>query len=460
MVFSSIPFLFIFLPICLLLYYLVPWKLKNPVLLVFSLIFYAWGEPVYIVLMIVETLSDYIIGRLMPKAKHKKACLVWSIVFDLLILGFFKYANFAIGIVNSIFPCEIEPLSLALPIGISFYTFQSLSYVIDLYRGEIESEKNYLNYLTYVSMFPQLVAGPIVRYQTVAAALSKRELSFDRFARGMMRFVAGLAKKVLIANQIGSLWEMILAQGALERSVLSAWLGAIAFTFQIYYDFSGYSDMAIGMGTMLGFDFDENFDHPLVSSSITDFWRRWHKSLSSWFRSYVYIPLGGNRKGKLLQIRNLLIVWMLTGLWHGASWNFVFWGLYYAILLIIEKFVLMKWIEKWPKVLRVLYSFVIVAIGFVIFAIDDLSVLTTYLGSMFAAPVWMNTEFLWQLQSFGAMLVICVLCMGVIPVTVQNKLAGSGLWKWIKPVTVVALLLLSIASIVNNSYNPFLYFRF
>lgn len=460
MVFSSIPFLFVFFPLCLIMYYLVPGKIKNLVLLVFSLVFYAWGEPVYIVLMLVETLSDYLVGRIMIKTKHKKACLVWSICFDLLILCFFKYANFLIGMVNSVTPLDIPALDLALPIGISFYTFQTLSYIIDLYRGEVEAEKSYINYLTYVSMFPQLVAGPIVRYSSVQKQLVSRKIDVDKVVIGFLRFLKGLFKKVLLANQIGSLWEMILAQPDAERSILSAWLGAIAFTFQIYYDFSGYSDMAIGMGKMLGFDFDENFKHPLMSLSITDFWRRWHISLSSWFKSYVYIPLGGNRRGTARQVRNILIVWMLTGFWHGASWNFIFWGLYYGVLLLVEKLVLGKWIDRWPKVIRHIYSFVIVAFGFVLFAIDDMGQLGGFIASMFAGNGFVGNAFMWQIQNYGILLLLCFFGMGLMSDDLRSQWEKNRVYKVLQPVIVAGGVLLSIACLVNNSYNPFLYFRF
>ena len=459
MVFSSIPFLFVFLPVFLLLYYIVPAKVKNPVLLLFSLIFYAWGEPVYIVLMLIETLSDYLVGRRMPKSKHKKALLMWSICFDLLILGFFKYANFLVGVVNGLFGSTIPELALSLPIGISFFTFQTLSYVIDLYRGSVESERNYLNYLTYVSMFPQLVAGPIVRFRSVQEALRNRRVTIDHVVNGFLRFLKGLFKKVLLANQIGSLWEMILAQG-MERSILSAWLGAIAFTMQIYYDFSGYSDMAIGLGEMLGFSFDENFAHPLMATSITDFWRRWHISLSSWFKSYVYIPLGGNRAGLGKQIRNILIVWMLTGLWHGASWNFVLWGLYYGVLLLVEKLLLSKWMEKWPAVIRHIYAFVIVAFGFVLFAIDDFAMLGGYISTMFAGTIIAGSAFVWQIREYAVILALCFVCMGLMPEKLRRTCATSKVWQVAQPVMVAIFLVLSIACLVNDSYNPFLYFRF
>lgn len=460
MVFSSIPFLFYFLPIFFVLYFLAPAKRRNIILLIFSLIFYAWGEPVYIALMIVVTLSDYLSGRVMVKCAHPKICLIYSVVFDLIILCFFKYANFLIGTINGISGLEIKALNLSLPVGISFFTFQSLSYIFDLYKGEIGEETSYFRYLTYVSMFPQLVAGPIVRYSTVSDELKDRTVSRADFTEGVIRLLNGLFKKVLLANQIGMLWEDVLALAPNERTVLVSWLGAAAFTFQIYFDFSGYSDMAIGMGRMLGFHFDENFNEPLMANSITDFWRRWHISLSGWFKSYVYIPLGGNRKGALKQVRNIMIVWMLTGLWHGASWNFVLWGLYYGVLLLVEKFLLGTFLEKLPRILRHIYAFVIVVVGFVIFALDNFSALGRFLGNLIGinCASFSPLQVFWYLRNYGIIVVLCFVFSGIIPVSLRKAISERTLA--LKPVVYLILLLLSIATLVNDSYNPFLYFRF
>ena len=386
MVFSSIPFLFFFLPICLILYYAVPYRWKNSVLLFFSLIFYAWGEPVYILLMFFATAVDYCNGRLMERFDRnegmRRLFLVCSVTVNLSVLAFFKYADFLIGTFNGIFSASIKPLGLGLPVGISFFTFQTMSYSIDLYRRKVPMERNYLDYLTYVSMFPQLVAGPIVRYSVVNEELRHREIKKEEVTEGLFRFMQGLFKKVLIANQAGALWEEIRALEAGSASVATAWLGALAFTLQLYFDFSAYSDMAIGMGRMLGFRFPENFNYPLSSVSVTDFWRRWHISLSSWFRDYVYIPLGGNRKGTLRHLRNMLIVWFLTGLWHGAAWNFVLWGLYYGVLLVLEKYVWGKALERLPKIFGHFYAVLIVVVGFVIFVFDDMGALGVYFRSM------------------------------------------------------------------------------
>ena len=353
MVFSSTVFLLIFLPVVAGIYFLCPRKARNTVLLLFSLVFYGWGEPKYILIMLFSTVFDYTNARLIGhfqdigKQKAAKAVLIVDVVGNLGILGFFKYTDFAIDNLNSLLSAGIPALGLALPIGISFYTFQTMSYTIDVYRGIVKPQKNILNVGAYVTLFPQLIAGPIVQYKTVEHELMYRRESVFEASRGMQRFVVGLAKKVLIANQVGALWEQISVMSA--PSAVTAWLGAIAFTFQIYFDFSGYSDMAIGLGHLFGFHFLENFEHPYESRTVTEFWRRWHISLSTWFREYVYIPLGGNRHGKARQILNLLIVWFLTGLWHGASWNFVLWGLYYAVLLILEKLFLLRWLDKAPK---------------------------------------------------------------------------------------------------------------
>lgn len=471
MVFSSIPFLFFFLPLCLILYYAVPFSLKNGILLIFSLLFYAWGEPVYILLMLFATAVDYTNGLLMERFGNtmikRTFFLCCSVIVNLSVLAFFKYADFLIININSLLGTDIAPLGLGLPVGISFFTFQTMSYIIDLYRGEVTTEHNYFTYLTYVSMFPQLVAGPIVRFSDINAELHRRTLNCAEIETGLLRFMQGLFKKVLIANQVGALWEELRIIEASQISVTTAWLGALCFTLQLYFDFSAYSDMAIGMGWMLGFHFNENFKYPLSSVSVTDFWRRWHISLSTWFRDYVYIPLGGNRKGVAKQLRNMAIVWFLTGLWHGAAWNFVLWGMYYGILLALEKFVWGKWLEKLPGFLRHLYAILIVVFGFVIFTFDDMNALQSYLSSMFALagnPLF-GTEVLWYLGNYGVVLLVaCILAFPVYP-WLRKKVSGLNVTgrltvSVVSMVCYLALFLLATAYLVNDTYNPFLYFRF
>lgn len=483
MVFSSIPFLFFFLPLCFLLYYAVPYgnrvpnRWKNGVLLVFSLIFYAWGEPVYLLLMLFATLVDYTGGRLMSRfgtsAGRRKACLVCALAINLSMLAFFKYADFFIGTVNGVFGTSIQPLGLGLPVGISFFTFQTMSYSIDLYKGEVPEERNYLTYLTYVSMFPQLVAGPIVRYAKVNEELHGRRIVWEEVQEGVLRFMQGLFKKVLIANQIGALWEEIRLLEAGQASVATAWLGAAAFTLQLYFDFSAYSDMAIGMGWMLGFHFLENFNYPLYAVSVTDFWRRWHISLSTWFRDYIYIPLGGNRAGVAKHLRNMFVVWFLTGLWHGAAWNFVLWGLYYGVLLTLEKYVWGKALESLPKPVRHFYAVVIVVVGFVVFVFDDMGALGLYLKSMVKGTgntLW-GWECLWYLKNYGVVLAAgAVLAFPVYP-WLKKRLAEAGRGGRFASLLrlavscmalggYVALFLAATAFLVNDTYNPFLYFRF
>ena len=395
MVFSSLMFLFRFLPVVLVLYFLVPRKIKNSVLFFASLIFYAWGEPIYVILMLFSTIVDYTHGRfvytLKQKNEMKKARLVVasSMIINLALLGFFKYADFIIGNLNLIPGIEIPLLKLALPIGISFYTFQTMSYTVDIYRGDALPQKNIISFGAYVALFPQLIAGPIVQYNTVAEQLEGRKETMDSFAEGVMRFMSGLGKKVLLANNIGLLWDMISVRPSGEVPVLLAWLGITAYAFQIYFDFSGYSDMAIGLGKMLGFHFLENFDYPYISRSITEFWRRWHMSLGSWFRSYVYIPLGGNRKGLPMQIRNIAIVWLLTGIWHGASWNFLIWGAYFGVFLILEKLFWLDFLKK-HKILSHIYTIVLVWVGWAIFAFDNMAKGAEYLKAMFGLCKYRN----------------------------------------------------------------------
>ena len=469
-------FLLFYLPAVLAVYYLAPNKLKNLVLFVFSLLFYAWGEPVYVGLMIFSTVLDYTCGltaeRFRGTRKAKIALLV-SVVVNLSLLGVFKYADFLIATVNSVFGCALPLLGLPLPIGISFYTFQTMSYTIDVYRGDTKAQRNIISFGAYVSLFPQLIAGPIVRYQTIAEQMDRRTHSSDQFSLGVRRFVCGLAKKVLLANNIGLLWNTISQTDAANLTVLSAWLGLIAFSFQIYFDFSGYSDMAIGLGRMFGFYFLENFNFPYMSKTITEFWRRWHISLSSWFREYVYIPLGGNRKGLVRQLFNIMVVWMLTGLWHGANWNFVLWGVYYGVLLMIEKLFLLKWLDKLPNWIGHIYSMFLVVIGWTIFAQTDIHQLGEYLKTMFGMGhvAVADSDFLYFLGSNAVLLVALIaasidyrvwmrrLKLGK-DATVYDTIATSKGWTIAKPVLMVVFLLVSFAFLVGDSYNPFLYFRF
>ena len=382
MVFSSILFLFRFLPFVLVVYYIAPRRIRNLILFLMSLVFYAWGEPVYVLLMLFSTVVDYAHGRLVEhfmqeeKEKAAKYTVLSSMIINLGLLGIFKYTDFFIGSINSLFHLQIPLLKLSLPIGISFYTFQTMSYTIDIYRGQAKAQKNIIDFGTYVALFPQLIAGPIVQYKTIAEQLRERRETSELFSQGAYRFVMGLGKKVLIANNVGLLWDTIVAMTISEISVLGAWIGAVAFAFQIYFDFSGYSDMAIGLGKMFGFEFCENFNYPYESKSITEFWRRWHISLGSWFKEYVYIPLGGNRKN---HIRNIIVVWLFTGLWHGASWNFILWGAYFAILLLIEKLWIGKILVKTPAWIQHVYAVFFILLGWVIFAFDDMSKGLVYL---------------------------------------------------------------------------------
>ncbi len=485
MVFSSLTFLFRFLPLVLVIYFLVPKKARtgrNLVLLLFSLVFYAWGEPRYIVLVIGSTLVDYTMGRIIAysrktdRPKLAKASLICSLVVNLSLLGIFKYADFAIGIVDTITPLHLKLLNLALPIGISFYTFQTLSYTIDVYRGIVDAQRNIISFGAYVTSFPQLVAGPIVRYETVAKELSSRNESWDNFAEGVRRFAIGLGKKVLIANQVGAVWSEIAATPTDEMTTLTAWLGVAMFTLQIYFDFSGYSDMAIGLGRMFGFHFMENFEHPYESKSITEFWRRWHISLGSWFREYVYIPLGGNRRGLAIQCRNLFIVWFLTGLWHGASWNFVIWGLYYGVLLMIEKLWLKKILEKLPAAVGHIYTIILVMFGWAIFSFDDMADGMGYIGTLFGfsgsglcdsttAYLFLTNLVLILIAAVGSTSLFQSLWNRIRTAAWRRTdLTGRGgsavavsAAEW---VLVLGVMLLAVAFLINSSYNPFLYFRF
>lgn len=466
MVFSSAVFLCIYLPLVLLGYYICPKKWRNLFLLIVSLVFYAWGEPKYVLLMMFSILINYIFGRLMDKNRENrrrlKLMLVLSVVIDLGLLGFFKYTDFIITNLNAAFSTGFDLLNVALPIGISFYTFQAMSYTIDVYRGDVKVQKNLIDFGMYISMFPQLIAGPIVRYSDVEAQLKDRSVTTGDFADGIMRFVVGLGKKVLLANQIGALWTEIYGLGG-ATSALTAWLGAAAYTFQIYFDFSGYSDMAIGLGRMLGFKFPENFRYPYESISITDFWRRWHITLSTWFKEYLYIPLGGNRRGLMRQALNLLIVWTLTGFWHGAGWNFIMWGLYYFAILLIEKLFLLKALDKLPKLLRHVYSLLLIVVGWVIFACDDVSVLLPYLGSMTGANGALGGQDVYWLTTKAVLLIVCAIASTQLPKKLFEKATGAMNEKTafiVKAVPTAAVLILSMVFLIGDSYNPFLYFRF
>lgn len=468
MVFSSIVFLFTFLPITLILYYISPRKMKNIVLLLISLIFYAWGEPVYVFLMMFTTVFDYLIGLLINKYRRNKIkskrIFIFAVLVNLGILGFFKYYGFVIENINSVFSLNIGYNQLPLPIGISFYTFQTLSYVIDVYLDKVKVQKSLISFGLYVTMFPQLVAGPIVRYTDIDYQLKHRTHSMNKFGEGVDRFIQGLSKKVLLANNIGMIFTSIQQYDASEISVLTAWLAIAAYTLQLYFDFSGYSDMAIGLGKMLGFDFIENFNYPYISKSVTEFWRRWHISLGSWFREYVYIPLGGNRCSTIFQIRNLCIVWFLTGLWHGADWNFILWGLYYGLILIIEKFLLKDILERMPSFIQHIYTMVLVMIGWTFFGIESIQKSLEYIKVMFFlnGNKIIDSTFIYYLHTNLILLIILILCSTPIVNKVFKKIIQNGRMEGVTLAVTVqfVLLFLSIAYLVNETYNPFLYFRF
>lgn len=469
MVFSSLTFLFLFFPIVIGVYYLCPRALRNLWLLAASLLFYAWGEPVYIRLMVASILFNYLCGlgvAALQKREKKgvaKALLILCVVGNIGALGVFKYADLLIGTINGIAGSHLALLELALPIGISFYTFQALSYVIDVYRGTVAAQKNPITFGTYIALFPQLIAGPIVQYKTVEEQLSCRRETAAQFAAGIGRFTVGLGKKVLIANQVGALWDTVSALPQAQLAAGTAWLGALAFTFQIYFDFSGYSDMAIGLGKMLGFEFLENFDYPYLSRSITEYWRRWHISLGTWFREYVYIPLGGNRHGLSRQILNLIIVWGLTGLWHGASWNFLLWGLYYGVILIVEKVWLLRPLQKAPAAVQHLYSLLLIILGWIIFALTDFSAIGGYFAALFGAHGGLDSSTMYLLTSNLILLVIAGFASTRLPAKLAagfvQRLTPAGQTA-VKCIFYTGVLLMCIAFLVGDSYNPFLYFRF
>lgn len=468
MLFSSIVFLFTFLPAVMLLYYLLPVRFRNVILLLASLVFYAWGEPVYLFLMLLSILFNYFSGldiaRNLQDKRAAKRSLFFNLIINLAVLGFFKYEGFVLDTLNGILPVHISYHALPLPIGISFYTFQILSYIIDVYRGNVKVQTNLPNFALYVTMFPQLIAGPIVQYADVDEQLASREVSWTKFGEGSMYFIRGLAKKVLLANTSGMIFTEVSGLAKGNIAVMTAWLGAFAYMFQIYFDFSGYSDMAIGLGKMLGFEFNMNFNYPYVSKSITEFWRRWHISLSSWFRDYVYIPLGGNRVSKIKHIRNLLIVWFLTGLWHGAAWNFVAWGLYYGVILIIEKYLLSQVLDRLPDVVRHIYSIVLVVIGWVLFFSSSFGQAADYIRVMFGAGAhgFADRESMYLLTS--NLILWLILIFGSTPLVHfrYEHMLRSKKWNTtiINSVVYAALFIVCIAYLVTETYNPFLYFRF
>ncbi len=461
MLFSSNVFLYFYIPIVLLLYYLSPRKLRNLTLFLVSLVFYGWGEPVYVLLMAATILLNYAFGAWIhhrqTQDRSAKGILAIGVAANLLILGFFKYTGFLLESLQSVLPflSGVQVPQITLPIGISFYVFQSMSYIIDVYRNDAPVQKNPITFGTYVTLFPQLIAGPIVRYADVAQQLSSRRENVEKFASGIRLFVVGLAKKVLLANQMGAMWNALQTQ----PGTLAAWTGIAAYTLQLYFDFSGYSDMARGLGRMLGFEFLENFNYPYISRSITEFWRRWHISLSTWFREYVYIPLGGNRKGLKRQILNLLIVWGLTGLWHGASWNFLLWGLYYGVLLILEKVFLLKVLEKTPKLLRHMYTMFVVLLGWALFYFEDMGALGAFFTSAFSFTASGIPEINTVLAYLPLFLVSAVSAtpLGAKCYRALQKKSWMG---YVSVAAAAVLLLLCVAALASQSYNPFIYFRF
>ncbi len=463
MVFSSIVFIFTFLPIVILAYYVAPVRIRNFILLLASLVFYAWGEPVYLFLMLYSILFNYVMGldiyRRRGKRKKARESLILGVAVNLALLGFFKYYGFLAENLEQILPVNLPEVSVGLPIGLSFYTFQSISYLADVYRGKAEGQRNLISFGLYISMFPQLVAGPIVQYADIDAQLKKRSTSWERFGEGTRYFIGGLAKKVLLANNLGAAFEAV--TGLSSLSVLSAWVGVLAYTFQIYFDFSGYSDMAVGLGKMFGFDFKENFHYPYCARSVTEFWRRWHISLGAWFREYVYIPLRGNRVGVLRHIRNLLIVWTLTGLWHGASWNFVVWGFYYGVLLIVEKYLFRRVTERLP-VIGTACTMLLVMIGWVFFFSPSLAAAAEYLRVMFGftgIPLTDDAGMYYLLTNL-ILFWISWLCSVRLPFAVCDGLWNKDRRKPALLLFYLALFLLCAAYLIHDTYNPFLYFRF
>lgn len=468
MVFSSLIFIFIFLPLVLVSYYIAPRRLRNTVILLASLLFYAWGEPTYIILIIISILINYLgalLIRVHIKNKDKsKFIFITLLLIDISILFFFKYYGFAIECLGSIIGLDLKVKSISLPLGISFYTFQQISYIADIYMQKVKPERNLIDFATYITMFPQLIAGPIVKYDDIHKQLANKKESIDKFGEGVQRFIIGLGKKVILANNIGLIWTQVKEVNLNDLSVVLAWIGIIAFTLQIYFDFSGYSDMAIGLAKMFGFDFLENFDYPYISKSITEFWRRWHMSLGGWFREYIYIPLGGNKKGTLIQVRNLFIVWFTTGLWHGASTNFVVWGLYFGVILFIEKIYLKDLLKKIPSIFSHIYTLIIVMIGWVIFDMNTLTDSGHYIKIMFGFGnnIFIDNLAKYILTNNFIILLIGLICSTKLIKIYMNKIKSTFRENDVFLITAINLLILiiSTAYLVGASYNPFLYFRF
>ena len=467
MLFSSVTFIFYFLPITFILYYIVPNKFKNSILLVASMIFYAWGGLLYFPLLLFSIIVNYILGLKIDKYKDNKGkdrrILIYSIIFNILFLGVFKYSNFLVDNINILFNTSFNIPTIPLPIGISFYTFQAMSYVIDIYRKDGKVQKNIFNLALYISMFPQLVAGPIVRYETVDKQITERSYSFYKFNFGLERFIKGLFKKVIISNTIGELASLIYALPNSEMTVITAWIGAIAYTFQIYFDFSGYSDMAIGLGKMLGFDFLENFNYPYISKSVSEFWRRWHISLGSWFRDYVYIPLGGSRIGTVKLYRNLAIVWIITGIWHGASWNFILWGVYFGIFIILERAFLQKVLNKLPSILQHIYLMIIVIFGWVLFSQSDISSTVEYIKVMLGIGKYsiFNEYTMFYIRQYWIVMLVAIIVS--MPILTKIKDLNIKIRKYIalaKPILVIISFALVTIYLVNSTFNPFIYFNF
>lgn len=467
MLFSSLIFIFVFLPITVAIYYLVPknrMKIRNLWLLLVSLVFYSWGEPVYVFLMIYSAAFNYFMALQIDAAKSKKrsakGTLVFTLVINLFILGFFKYWGFLVGTFNTITGLNVDNLELALPIGISFYTFQALSYIFDVYKGKVKVQKDPLKVALYLAFFPQLIAGPIVNYADIEKQFDGRKCSFEKFGQGAERFILGLGKKVILANNLGAMFTAVCALPDEKMSWLTSWIGIIGYALQIYFDFSGYSDMAIGLARMFGFELKENFNYPYIATSITEFWRRWHISLSSWFREYLYIPLGGNRCSKYRHMMNILIVWSLTGLWHGANWNFVAWGAYYGLLLILEKYILNRYIEKWPQWIRHIYTMLIVVVGWVFFSITDTTEMFRYLGTMFGCGGMgvADSITLYYLRSNAILLITSIIACTPLPIGEFKRIKRDT--PIVGIIALLAVFIVSVSYLVFGSYNPFLYFRF
>ncbi|OGO78281.1 MAG: alginate O-acetyltransferase [Clostridiales bacterium GWB2_37_7] len=470
MLFSSLMFIFVFLPTVIFLYYISPAKLKNFVLLIFSLFFYGYGEPKSLFIMLLSISMNYLFGLLVDKYRSSKTqaytILTLSAIGNLSIIGYYKYTDFFIENFNALFGLSVPLLHVIMPIGISFFTFQGMSYVIDVYRAQGKAQKNPLNVALYISLFPQLIAGPIVRYQTVAEQINERHVDLDKFASGIEKFILGLSKKVLIANSMGLIADEVFAFPTSQLSVLLSWVGVLAYTAQIYFDFSGYSDMAIGLGRMFGFEFFENFNYPYISKSITEFWRRWHISLCSWFRDYVYIPLGGNRASRSKLIRNIMIVWLLTGLWHGAAWNFIVWGLYFALLLLLEKFLIGRFLQKLWLPLQHLYALLFIVLGWLWFRAESLSYAIGYLTSMLGLggqPI-ISTQALYYIVEYKFEFIAAIVASMPIYPLLQAKLKNSGIGLflnyYIKYLVLIVLFGLCIMYLLNSTFNPFIYFRF